>query len=221
MASAIVTARVLLGSRLVTAPELIGARPAEAYAAASRLGLRLAIEGRRHDPAVAEGRVCAQDPKPGASIKNSRALRVSVSLGPKRVTVPAVAGRSLREAQLLLEHAGLGTFRVVTTEDVTPAETVVMQDPPAGEAPLRDPVAVTLLVSRGPASADYVMPDLIGRPAEGTLQALQQAGLRTADIVYRSYPGAPPGIILKQAPTAGFRVTPRTVVAVEVSGSAP
>ena len=140
-------------------------------------------------------------------------MRVVVSLGPARVNVPPVTGRSLREARLLLEHAGLGSFRVVTTEDTTPAETVVMQEPPAGDAPMTQSMAVTLLVSRGPASADYIMPDLISRPAAATLLALQQAGLRVADVQYRSYPGAPAGVILKQTPLAGFRVTPRTIVA--------
>lgn len=217
--SAAVTARMVLVSRNVSAPNVVGSRPVEAYAAASRLGLSLTIESRRHDPAVPDGRVCAQEPAAGAPIKTSRAVRVTVSLGPAKVTVPAVSGRSLREARLLFEHAGLGTFRVVTTEDSTPAETVVMQDPPAGDVPTSGALTVTLLVSRGPASADYIMPDLISRPATATLHALQQAGLRIADVTYRSYPGAPAGIILKQTPAAGFRVTPRTIVAVEVSST--
>ena len=51
------------------------------------------------------------------------------------------------------------------------------------------------------------MPDLISRPATATLHALRQAGLRIADVTYRSYPGAPAGMILKQTPAAGFRVT--------------
>ena len=219
LASAALTARMLLRSRSVSAPELVGSRPVEAYAAASRLGLSLIVASRRHDDAVPEGRIASQEPAAGAPIKTSRSVRVVVSLGPARVNVPPVTGRSLREARLLLEHAGLGSFRVVTTEDTTPAETVVMQEPPAGDAPMTQSMAVTLLVSRGPASADYIMPDLISRPAAATLLALQQAGLRIADVQYRSYPGAPAGVILKQTPLAGFRVTPRTIVAVEVSGS--
>lgn len=217
--SAGTTAFMLLRSRLVTAPSLLGARPIEASATADRLGLRLIVANRKHDPAVPEGRICSQKPAPGSSIKNSRALRVSVSLGPPKVRVPDVAGRSLREARLLLEPAGLGALRVVTTEHVTPAETVILQDPVAGEMPAANSQGVTLLVSRGPASADYIMPDLISRPAKATLEVLQHAGLRIADVTYRVYPGAPEGIILKQSPEAGFRVTPRTIVTVEVSGA--
>lgn len=217
--SAFATMRTVLASRTLEAPSLVGARPSEAYAAAARMGLRLTVDGRRHDPTIPAGVVCAQEPAPGNAIKSSRALRVIVSLGPRRVSVPAVAGRLLREARVLLDRAGLSEFRVVTAEDITPEGTVILQDPPPGEVDARQPVRPTLLVSRGPASADYVMPDLIGRPAAPVLAALQQAGLRIADLTYREYPGAAPGVVLKQSPQAGFRVTPRTIVTVEVNGA--
>ena len=37
------------------------------------------------------------------------------------------------------------------------------------------------------------MPDLIGRPADAVLDRLRAAGLKVAEVRYRSYPGVAPG----------------------------
>jgi beta-lactam-binding protein with PASTA domain len=64
-----------------------------------------------------------------------------------------------------------------------------------------------------------MMPDLIGRPADDVLAALQQAGLKVADVRYRTYPGVAVGIVLRQTPPAGHRVSPRGSVSLDVSRS--
>jgi beta-lactam-binding protein with PASTA domain len=74
-----------------------------------------------------------------------------------------------------------------------------------------------MLVSIGPVSADYVMPDLIGRSAARVLEVLGRVGLKVTDVRYRSYPGVAPGTVLRQSPPAGFRVGRRTSVSLEVS----
>jgi beta-lactam-binding protein with PASTA domain len=65
------------------------------------------------------------------------------------------------------------------------------------------------------------MPDLIGRDAAAVLPALQGAGLKVADVRYRTYPGVPSGIVLRQTPSAGYPVSPRGAVLLEVSQGAP
>jgi beta-lactam-binding protein with PASTA domain len=78
--------------------------------------------------------------------------------------------------------------------------------------------AVTTATSSSGAS--YVMPDLIGREAGYVVTALQSAGLKVSDVRYRSYPGVAPGIVLRQSPAAGHRVSSRTPLALDVSRGA-
>ena len=217
--SALVTMRVVLASRDVTVPSLVGRTLADAGALAHRDGLALRIEGRRHEAAVPAERVVSQEPPPGATLKAHRAVRVWVSLGPRRVTVPTVEGDSARTARIALEQAGVPLVRVVEIPDAAPEATVLVQRPPAGEADLSGGGA-SLLVSRGPGGASYVMPDLIGRDAAAVLAALQAAGLKVADVRYRTYPGVAPGIVLRQTPSAGFPVSPRTALSLDVSKAA-
>ena len=78
----------------------------------------------------------------------------------------------------------------------------------------------SLLVSRGPGGASYVMPDLIGREVGEALAALQSAGLKVGDVRYRTYPGVEPGIVLRQAPPAGYPVSSRAALTLDVSKAA-
>jgi beta-lactam-binding protein with PASTA domain len=64
------------------------------------------------------------------------------------------------------------------------------------------------------------MPDLIGRDAGAVLRALQAAGLKVSDVRSRTYPGVAPGIVLRQTPAAGSRVSPRGAVLLDVSKEA-
>jgi len=215
-ASALFTMRVVLDSRDVAVPPLTGRTLREAEALVAPRGLALRIEGRRHDAGVPADRVVAQEPPPGASLKTHRAVRLWLSLGPKRVSVPRVEGESVRTARAALEQAGVPLARAIEVRDRAPEGTVLVQRPPAGEVDLQSEGA-SLLVSRGPHDVSYVMPDLIGRDARGVLDLLERAGLKVTDVHYRSYPGVAPGIVLRQSPPAGQRISSRAALSLDVS----
>jgi serine/threonine-protein kinase len=217
--SALTTMRVILTSQEVQVPALIGRRITEAGILAERQRLSVRVEGRRHDPKVPVDRIAAQEPPPGSTLKSHRTIRVWVSLGARRLTVPVVEGDSLRSARLTLEQAQVALGRVVEVDDPAGEGTILVQHPPAGET---DALAegVSLLVSRGASSREYVMPDLIGKRTDDVLDALRRAQLKVPEIRYRSYPGLEPGTVLRQAPAAGYRVTRDTAVSLEVSTSA-
>ena len=214
--SALVTMRVVLSARDVAVPALVGRPLAEAEAQAQRRALVLRIEGRRHDASVGADRIVAQEPPAGAALKAHRAVRVWVSLGPRRATVPPVEGQSARTARIALEQGGVPVDRTVEVADAAPEGTVIVQRPSPGEADLSAGGA-SLLVSRGPGGASFVMPDLIGREASLAMSVLQSAGLKVGDVRYRSYPGVAPGIVLRQVPAAGYRVDARTALTLDVS----
>lgn len=215
-ASALVTMRVVLSARDVAVPALVGRPLVEAEAQAQRRALALRIEGRRHDAAIGADRILAQEPPAGAALKAYRAVRVWVSLGPRRATVPPVEGQSARTARIALEQGGVPVDRTVEVADAGPEGTVIVQRPAPGEADLSAGGA-SLLVSRGPGGASFVMPDLIGRDAANAMDLLHSAGLKVGDVRYRSYPGVAPGIVLRQVPAAGYRVDARTALTLDVS----
>jgi eukaryotic-like serine/threonine-protein kinase len=218
--SAFATMRVVLSSQEVMVPSLVAKRVPEAGAVAARRGLALRVEGRRNDAKVPADRIVAQEPLAGSTLKSHRSIRVWLSLGPRRLAVPSVEGQSVRTARITLEQSGAPVGRIVEVDDPAAEGTVLVQRPPAGDA---DTVGegVSLLVSRGPGGADYLMPDLIGKKAEDILDSLRLAGLKVAQVRYRSYPGVAAGIVLAQMPAAGHRVSPRTSVSLDISRVVP
>jgi eukaryotic-like serine/threonine-protein kinase len=217
--SALTTMRVVLNAQEVEVPSLVGRRVGEAGQLASRHDLLLRVEGRRNDPRMAADRIVAQEPAGGSRLKSQRSIRVWVSLGPRRLTVPGVEGESLRTGRLSLEQAEVPVGRVVEVPDGKEEGTVLMQNPPAGETGALPAEGVSLLVSLGPVWSEYVMPDLIGRRAGDVLDSLRWAGLKVTDVTYRSYPGVPAGTVIRQSPPAGYRVSRHSAVSIEVSRS--
>jgi serine/threonine-protein kinase len=218
--SAVGTMRVILSSEEVVVPSLIAKAVPEAGSVAARHGLSLRVEGKRNEAKIPADHVAAQEPPAGANLKSHRSIRVWLSLGPRRVRVPPVEGGSLRTARLALEQGQVPLGRVVEVDDPADEGTVLQQHPAAGDAD-GAVAGVALLVSRGQQGADYLMPDLIGRPADAVLDRLRTAGLKVAEVRYRTYPGVAPGIVLRQIPAAGHRVNARAQVSLDISKVTP
>jgi eukaryotic-like serine/threonine-protein kinase len=218
--SALLTMRVVLSAQDVQVPTVVGRRVPEAGALSARLGLSLRVDGKKYDTRVPAEHIVLQEPPGGSTLKAHRSIRVWVSLGPRRLNVPAVEGESLRTARIALEQAQVPLRRVVEVEDSNAEGTVLVQRPPAGETDAVDE-GLAVLVSRGPVGTDYLMPDLIGRNAAEVMDSLRRAGLKVAEIRYRTYPGVAPGIVLRQIPAAGYAVSPRTPMSLDVSKETP
>jgi len=216
--SATLTMRVVLSVRDVAVPALVGRTLRDAGALAGRRGLEIRVEGRRNDPDVPADHVLAQEPPSGATLKAHRSVRVWVSLGSRRVSVPPVEGQSARTARIALEQAGLPVAHVVEVASSAAEGTVLVQRPPPGETDATVAEA-SLLVSRGAGRGNFVMPDLIGRSADQVIAWLNASGFKVTDVRFRSYPGAAPGIVLRQTPPAGHPVSRRTPLSLDVSRS--
>ncbi len=126
----------------------------------------------------------------------------------------SLVGETERTAQLRLQQDGLAILVIseIRSNDF-PADVVIAQDPPA-EARA---AAVSLLVNRGDRAASYVMPDLIGVNGARAADVLRSGGFRVAVVAQNPYPGVPAGVVIRQAPQAGFQVTPGDTVSLEVS----
>jgi eukaryotic-like serine/threonine-protein kinase len=211
----VVTARVALTARDVAVPDLRGRSLNEASARLGELGLTLKVDqGRRFDTDVPSDRIVTQEPQGGVTARFGRSVKVWLSSGPRVNYVPPLTGFTERSATTEVEQAGLalGEVAEIRSSDY-PAGIVIAQEPPARSAGNR----VSLLVNRGERAATYVMPDLIGISGDRAADLLRDAGFRVAVVSEQPYPGVPPGVVLRQAPQAGFQVAPGDPISLEVS----
>lgn len=212
---AVTAMRMALRVREVPVPDLRNHTVAEATATLADHGLVLKVdESQRLDPKIPAGKIAGQEPSPGIITRRQRSIRVWVSSGPRITVIPALTGQTERAAQLRLQEDGL---LIVELAEVRSSEypdgTVIAQDPAADARGTE----VSLLVNRGERSSIYVMPDLIGVNGNRALDALRSRGFRVTIVGELPYPGIPPGIVVRQSPTAGFQIAAGDPISLEVS----
>jgi beta-lactam-binding protein with PASTA domain len=215
--SAITTIRLTIHGRQETLPNLTGLPVAQARNAVRRLGLNLDVEDRLYSDKVAADAVVSQMPAAGTSIKPRQQVHVLLSLGPQKVSVPDLVGRTLRAARITAVERGLtiGDVAALYWPQGQPSE-VVAQDPPPATTDLQSP-AVNFLVSRGPLPVAYLCPNFQGKPIGVIQSQLEQAGFQNIKVTPIQRPGTLPGNILQQLPLPGSKVAPDTVFEFQVS----
>jgi beta-lactam-binding protein with PASTA domain len=217
LVSALTAMRFAIHGREVDVPMLAGKTKDEAEQILRGRGLKMKVSSSRFSSEIAEGRVLDQIPSRGTKLRVDRTVKVLVSLGEQRLPVPNLVGASLRAAQLTLasRRFTLGNTLYTHTTDGDPS-TVVYQSPKAGTQEGSDP-SVNLLISLGPPAQYFIMPDLIGKPAELVAARARTEGFHIGKVNYRKYPGVEPGVVIQEKPQAGYRLSKSDVIFLDVS----
>lgn len=209
MLSAAIAFTMAVRSNEVAVPDLSGTSIEGATDLLRLQELQLLLEGNRFDDSVPPDFIAIQTPSAGTTLKKGRSVRVWVSLGPRKRTVPRIEGETLQSAQLILEQGGFSVGRVVEIHsDVYAPDTVVAQSPQAYEE-VGDESVVSVLLSRGYLDEAYVMPDFIGRDYVELLDRLTRSALRVSLVRLVDYPGVPKNVVVRQSPSPGTKVFKR------------
>jgi len=202
-------------AREVRVPDVRGKSVAEATTTLAAVGLEMAVDPvRRTDAKVPADHVLSQEPDPGNTLRRQRPVRIRVSDGQRDPVVPALVGQPDQAATAILSQSGITVAaRIDVRSADSPVGAVVAQDPPAkGRAQ-----AVTLIINRGLPDQAFVMPDLIGTIGARAADVLRSHNLRVAPLSAVTYPGLPPGVVVRQTPQAGYRTAPDELIVLEVS----
>jgi len=134
-----------------------------------------------------------------------------------QVPAPSVVGLNEREAREQLSAAGLELVvqEREPTEDY-PVGTVISQDPSAGSlAQQGDQVYV---VVAAPAER-VVVPDVLDLPVDRAQALLNEAGLELGEITNEASDTVRAGLVIRQNPPAGKKVSPNAAVALVIASS--
>jgi serine/threonine-protein kinase len=203
----VIMPRVVGRGDVANVPAIEGMSLKQAQEICRKERLAVAVAGYRSSDEIPEGYVISQDPRQGQRIKRGRSIKVAVSSGRRMEIVPAFAGKTLREAEVLIASAGLAKGRVVRV--FAPGEgqaTVLAASPAAGSKIPRGASVDILLAMHGEPKA-YVMPDLVGRDFPFVKDRLERLGFNVVHAASRRRgEGRFPNAILSQAPPAGAKI---------------
>jgi beta-lactam-binding protein with PASTA domain len=215
----------------IAMPLLVGAQRADAAARLRRLGLAATVVTRPSSQPA--GIVIAQSPGQAASLHDGQPVRLVVSSGQAKVTVPSLVGEPLATARTRVAALKLSVQTTSVTSTKHPG-TVVDQAPKPGRTVAKGGV-VTLSVAKAPAGATTTaatatttaaapqpttatVPDVGGQDEVAAVQAFAQAGLLPSLVFVAA--SDPLGTVESQAKPGGTTVPARSHVQITISRGA-
>jgi eukaryotic-like serine/threonine-protein kinase len=220
LSSALLAMRFAIQGREVHVPRLSGLTPAEAERVANSDGLVLSVASRLYSPSVPAGHIISQSPMPGATVRRGWKIRVAASLGTEHAAILNLVGQSQHAAGINVSRRGLeiGTVATIHLPGATP-DTVLAQSPPPDAADVTSP-KVSLLVAAADNGQRYVMPSFVGKPLADANIALIKGGFALGKVRLvsgsESDVASATGIIVRQSPAAGQRVTVGATISFDV-----
>ena len=201
------------GSRVVV-PSTVGASQSEVSAALEPLGLTSLIIEKQFSEDIAEGRVIQSLPEAGGRVDAGGTVKLIVSKGPERFTLPLVAGLTPEAATNLIAKMPLDLKPLSEEFSTTvPKGYVIDSNPPSGEKVKRGSVVV-IRVSKG--IEQVALTSYIGKSSDQALNELQDAGFAVTS-TYAFSETRLAGEVISQKPAGGASADKGSAVALVIS----
>jgi serine/threonine-protein kinase len=169
-----ITIIVSNGPSMSTVPSLVGKIEGDSINTLADAGFKVGTSVKKYDDSIPKGEVMTQEPEAGKSVRHDSTVTLTVSDGPKPVSIPDVVGMSESDATSALEEDAL----VVTVQRARSSDQdkgdVFKQDPAADADGFRTD-AVTIWVSDGPPLVS--VPNFVFDPVDQAVQEAKDAGL--------------------------------------------
>jgi serine/threonine-protein kinase len=187
------------GSRVVV-PSTVGGTYDEAMNSFTPLGLTAVVVENRYDEEIPKGKIIQSIPEGGGKVDAGGSVKLIVSKGPERYTIPSVKGLTPEAAQAAITKSPLtvGTITEVFNSDI-PKGYVISSTPISGTSVKRD-TTVDLIVSKG--IEQVALASYLGKSGEQALNELTQAGFNV-EAGYAFSETVPELAVISQNPAGG------------------
>jgi serine/threonine-protein kinase len=210
---------VLIGpGASVKFPSVVGATTEQANSTLTALGLTTTVVEERFDEDIAKGRIISTDPFAGDSIAVGGTVKLVVSKGAERYTIPSLVGLTPEAAVNLLAKSPLKVGEITEVfNSKVPKGFVISSNPEQGTRVKRDAL-VDMVVSKGVET--FNLASYVGTNGEQALNEMTEAGFNVTT-TYAFDEKVMPGEVISQNPAAGSALAKGAAVEIFVSkGSA-
>lgn len=164
---------------LVTVPELIGKNDKKAQEELESLGLIAdieAVEDQGENLNVKDREVLDQDPKAGEQIKEGSKVTIKINVKPQEVPAPGLVGKTLEQAKILLDQAGLLVGDITNLPSTEVEEGQIFKQEPASGENIPAGSKIKLYISSGKDKELVNIPKVSGLSAEDAEFTLRSLG---------------------------------------------
>ncbi len=202
----------------VNTPNVIGINKEKAFELIEDSGLTPVIETTRYDEKYGKDKVIFQKPEANKLVKSGRRVYITISGGEPLVRVPFIMNKTLRDAQVTLERAGLSLGYIDSVESELDANTIVEQQYFQGRE-LAKGSKVNVKISIGPQQGMVRVPDLIGRSFSEAENMLKQLQLKIGSKTFFRSSTYLPNTVINHYPPEGTLIQIGDSVNVDLVGS--
>ena len=201
----------------VQVPNLVGLSKEEAQQETENAKLKFEVASEEYNKDVPEGYVISQDPKyiDNYSVKEGETIRVVISKGQEKTTVPKVVGMTLEEAQKALEEANLKAEVVEETSKTVEAGYVISQEVEAEEEAFAGDT-IKIHVSTGTGIKEVTVQSVVGQSEANAKSTLTGLGLKV-NVAYEEDTSKDDGVVLRQSIDSGKVVDEGTTITITVN----
>jgi len=191
LTSALITMRLAIHGGEVAVPNFQGKTPAEARHLAEESELGMQVEREYYSATIPLGLVMSQVPPAGTVVRRGWEVRLALSAGAQRTSIPQVVGESERVAAIAIAQRGLqlGVPASMELPGTTPGQ-VLAQNPPANVTDATAP-KISLLVASGAPPGAYVTPSFEGQPLGSVALALRDTSFSVGKVTTTEPPPSP------------------------------
>lgn len=182
---------------------------AEAALAAAGFKCNWSEDGR-YSMQVPAGMALVQMPKAGRVAKIGRTVKITPSLGLRKVAIPDLRGKSQKQADISLERAGLVKGEVIQGAHQSIPRGVVIRTEPMGGDTVRVGDTVNVVVSAGITKGRILLPNFEGILLDEVYPKMDQLGFKVGSIKRQkaSEEGIRPGAVIETSPKYGDYLRP-------------
>ena len=201
----------------VQLPNLVGMSREEAQADAEEAKLKFEVSSEEYNTEVPEGFVISQDPKyiENYNVKEGSTVKVVVSKGTEKATVPNVEGKEESEAIKLIEDANLKAEVIEETSQTVKEGYVISQETdPDTEVSAGDTVKIH--VSTGTGIKQVTVQSVVGQTEANARATLEGQGLKVT-VTNEEDTSKENGVVLKQSIESGKTVNEGTAITITVN----
>lgn len=201
----------------VAIPNLVGKTVDEAKQILKENKLNYIENSSEYNTQYEEGQIISQDPKfvDGRKIKENTNIKVVLSLGTEKTTVPVLKGLTREEAETVAKDSKVKLEIIEETSKTVGAGVIIKQETePNTEVNAGDTVKV--YVSIGTGIKQVVVSSVLYKEEAVAKQILEEAGLVVA-VEYGEDKTRGNGVVLKQSIASGETVDEGTTVTITVN----
>ena len=201
----------------IAIPNLVGKTVDEAKQILKENKLNYVENGTEYSTEYAEGQIISQDPKfvDGRKIKENTDVKVVVSLGTEKTTVPVLKGLTREEAETTAKDAKIKLEIIEEISKTVEAGIIIKQETEA-ETEVNAGDTVKVYISIGTGVKQVVVSSVLYKEEAVAKQSLEEAGL-VVEIEYEEDKTRGNGVVLKQSIASGETVDEGSTIVLTIN----